>query len=384
MWSAIEELEQRRNAGTLSHEDADLLKEYLLELQAERNMTDRGLLTEFRMIAVWTKYLSFPTMTIADIRAAKSDMDSRGLKPNTMRGYLHKFKRFAAWCVKEKGFDIDLEKLARFKLPKIDYQTKNAAGMLTPDEVKKIVDAARQLRDKALFATLYEGGLRPVEIVRMTWGQIKFDEHGAILNTSEKTGTPRYIRLLSSADYLAKWKASSPGGKKPEEPVFITVNAPHRAITYSLMQFQLKALAKQAGIQKDVSLYLFRHSRITAMVEKEIPESVIKMQHWGSLRTGMLATYAHIDGKHIDEVLLDRAGIKRSRKKGERDAMAPCQCPHCLYINSPSANYCSSCGQPISPQAKLSFERKAARVHASDEYKDLEDRLQRLEERVKD
>lgn len=361
MWSAIEELEQRRKAGTLSNEDADLLKEYLLILQADRNMTDRGLLTEFRMIAVWAYYFKFSTMTLADIRAAKSDMDSRGLKPNTMRGYLHRFKRFVVWCVKEKGFDIDLEKLANFKLPKIDKSTKTKAAMLSQDEIREIINAARQPRDKAIFSILYEGGLRPVEIVTLNWGDVKFDEHGAVINTSEKTGMPRYIRLLSSSDYLARWQASTPGKRGPNDPVFITVNAPHRRISYSLMQYQLKDLAKKAKVginkktgevEKEVSLYLFRHSRITHMMEKKIPESVIKLQHWGSLDTNMLSTYAHVDGAHIDEVLLDQAKIKKARKREERDAMAPVQCPACSYINVPGSHYCSACGVELTEKTK--------------------------------
>jgi hypothetical protein len=36
MWSAIRELEQKHEAGTLSNEDADLLKEYLLEPDKQR------------------------------------------------------------------------------------------------------------------------------------------------------------------------------------------------------------------------------------------------------------------------------------------------------------------------------------------------------------
>ena len=112
MLSAIREVDERVSAGSLPVRDASLLKEYLLTLQAERGLSDRGLLTEFRMIVVWCRYLTLTTMTTGDIMDAKMQMDARGLNRHTMRGYLYKFLRFARWCAQEKGMTgIDVVRL---------------------------------------------------------------------------------------------------------------------------------------------------------------------------------------------------------------------------------------------------------------------------------
>lgn len=276
MLAALRDLEAKRKLGLIQDDDAALVKEYILQLQAERGMTSQGLLSECKMVTIWAKCLHFTTMTTADIMEAKLRMDARNLKQNTMRGYLYRLVRFSWWCAEEKWFDIDVEKLDRIRIPGIDWQTKTAGDMLTGEEVKQIIDHCRHPRDQALFSILYEGGFRPVEIVRLTWGQVKFDRYGVVVNTAEKTGKPRYIRLIASKEYFARWRVMTPGPKGNDDPVFVSIHRPHTPLKYGLMQYQLKAAVRRAGIKKVVSLYLFRHSRITHMIEQEIPESVIQ------------------------------------------------------------------------------------------------------------
>jgi uncharacterized paraquat-inducible protein A len=118
------------------------------------------------------------------------------------------------------------------------------------------------------------------------------------------------------------------------------------------MQNLLHRIAKESGLKKKISLYLFRHSRITNMLQQEYPESAIKLQAWGNLRTPMLATYAHLDGTYVDGVMLERAGIIQTEKKKKSDALKAEQCPHCHEINKPGAQYCNVCGRPLTEEAQ--------------------------------
>ncbi len=341
----------------ISPESTDLINKYRIYLLNDCGVARSTARTEIDIIRSWSNYLDVSTMTTDDILLAKIQIEDRGLTQNSRRTYLSKFFRFARWCSENGNENIDVKRLSKIKIPKIDWRTRTAEGMLTPDEVQKIIQCAKTTRDKALFTILYEGGFRPIEVIRLKWGQVKFDQYGVVVNVADKTGMPRYIRLLSSREFLARWKDATPGGTGPADTVFVKIHKPHTAIQYNLVWTILKNLVKEAGISKPVSPYLFRHSRITHMMEQEIPESVVKMQHWGNMRTGMLATYTHLTGTHIDDVLLDRAGIRKSRKRRDKNAMSPIQCPRCNYINHPSAQFCSSCGLPTSGDQRTKEEQ---------------------------
>ena len=53
---------------------------------------------------------------------------------------------------------------------------------------------------------LYDGSLRPVDLRKLAWEDVTFDEYGALIRTSAKTGKERVIRLTFRTPYFAQWK----------------------------------------------------------------------------------------------------------------------------------------------------------------------------------
>jgi len=163
------------------------------------------------------------------------------------------------------------------KRPKRDLMTKTVADILTEEEIKKMVQACESTRDRAILMLLYDGGFRIGELGKLTWGQILFDTYGAVVNVDEKTGKPRYVRLLASTPYLAKWKDDYPSNLTE---TISYCNPPKKALSYNPVYRQIRRIAERAGIQKNVHPHIFRHTRITNLIEKGIPESVIKSMMW--------------------------------------------------------------------------------------------------------
>ena len=104
--------------------------------------------------------------------------------------------------------------------------TKTAGQMLTEDEVRAMIDACQTSRDRAIIATLYEGGFRVQELGTLTWAQVKFDDYGTVVNVDEKTGAPRYIRLVTATQYLIQWKNDFPFPVTPGCPGLCLQPAP--------------------------------------------------------------------------------------------------------------------------------------------------------------
>ena len=343
----------------ISDADAALIAEYLGDLEGEKGLSPRSLHDIEKSLRLWTDELTFSSLTDEKVRKATTAIRRRGYKQNTLRHHLGKLKQFLTWLHENGKARIESKTINKIKVPGADHNTKKPSQMLDEDEIRKIIDTCRHPRDKALFSMLYEGSFRPIELVRMKWGQVKFDEYGVVVNTAEKTGNPRYIRLITSRPYLAAWQAAYPLDRSDEAQIFISAIKPHQPIGYRGMQHLLRRIVKESGIKKKVSLYLFRHSRITNLLQQEYPESAIKMQAWGNLRTPMLSTYGHLDGSYVDKVMLERAGIVQKEKKKKSDALKAEQCPHCFTINRLGSQYCDTCGLALTEE----FREKANEIN---------------------
>src|SRR5208283_3152601 len=245
-----------------------------------------------------------------------------------------------------------------------DCETKKASEMFTADQIKALIAAGMTSRDRALVAMMFEGALRPIEIASAQWEDLNFDRYGATFDTAKKTGKPRRIRLIWSAPYLLEWKNDYPE-VKGNAPVFINKfhfqKAPHyRSITQSGIKTLFYQLQDIAGIPRRAP-YFLRHSRITSMIADEIPESVVKMTAWGSLKSDMLATYAHLSNADVDRILLQRAGLKMEAKEAH-DGIKPLQCTHCGGINRHTAKFCETCGLPLTEEARASLQTATEKV----------------------
>ena len=214
----------------------------------------------------------------------------RPIKQNTLRDYITFLKRYYVWLIKNQYSTIPVDKIKVIKPPGADTMTKTSEDLLTEQEVLDMLGACMNSRDRALIGVMYEGAFRIIEMATLEWQQVKFDQIGVVINTNKKTEKPRYVRLVSSVPLLAAWRKDYPYESTGENLVFITHQ--HRPLEHGQIALQVKKIAKRAGIKKRIHLHLFRHSRVTHLLNQGCSESVVKMMCWGSTGTKMLGNYA--------------------------------------------------------------------------------------------
>lgn len=349
--------DKRKIPKPVTKADAALIGKYLDEMTAQglKPSTAKSVATYLCMIA--REYPGYESMDTAMANQAFGYI-RKSLKQNTQRRTIPILKNFIQWLHDEKiNTRIDISKTRKNKTPGLDTETKKASDMLAGDEIRKIIDVAGNERDRALIAFMFEGALRPIEACAATWDDLNFDQYGATFSTSKKTGKSRYIRLIWSGSLLKAWANKYPGEPKGTNPIFISTKHPGslKPIEPTTVRGLFYSLVKKAGINKAISPYYLRHSRITSMMNDEIPESVIKMQAWGSLKSNMLATYAHMTNKDIDRILLTKAGIITNGTEKE-DQLRPRQCSNCGKVFGPTTKFCDECGTALSEEAKATKE----------------------------
>ena len=148
---------------------------------------------------------------------------------------------------------------------------KKLPNVLTKQEVKRIIDAASNLRDKLIIQMMYSCGLRVSEAVNIKLEDLDTSRLTGIVR-SGKGNKDRVIQLnpplVNSIESYVKTK------KLPSMFLFSKSNG----TPYTIRTFQIiiKKLAEKAGITKRVHSHIFRHAFGTHLVEKGI--DIVRVQ----------------------------------------------------------------------------------------------------------
>jgi site-specific recombinase XerD len=351
-------LDRAVEAGTITIDDAHLIREFVAEKSCSSNLSPSRIYKLYGLYAGWRQFIGpFRQNNMGDLydgidrlkQAKKPDGQPRYTQ-NTQGDYVKALKRFYLWLIDEEYASplIKRLKVQNIQAPSPNTMTKTAEMMLTPDEVGRIIGAAHSLRDKALIALLYEGGLRIGEIGDLKWEAVKFSDWNVAVNVNAKTEKPRFIPVVMARPFLSQWRSVYPGDPTGSEFVFVTNRG--LPLQYNAVTINLSLIARRAGVEKKITPHIFRHSRCTHLLREGYPESIIKKMLWGNDSTNMLATYGHLVDSDIEREVAMHNGITTAEHQRDT-SLDPVQCTRCYSINTPTARYCNSCGLELTADA---------------------------------
>lgn len=360
-------MERAQSDGTLTKTEASHLREFVAEISATRHISPgrRYKLTYFTIVCRRFMKRPWHELTIGDLYAgvqalttARNDDGSLRYKPNTQLDLVSHIKRYALWLIENHYSAMPAEKVRKIRPPAPDRMTTTAADLLTEEDIRAMIEAAKTIKDRAFIAVLYESGCRIGELAQMKWKDVRFEEWCAWLNTDEKTGKPRLIPLIMSREYLAQWRNDYPLPMSGDALIFVTNNT-FKPIKYESVIKQLRLIAKRGGVQKHIRGHIFRHSRITHLIQQGMSESIVKRVAWGG-ESRMIERYAHLTDADTAAAAAKLAGITPPNTRKRSKAMDPIQCQTCGRINGPTDDFCRKCGSAISERAKASVESLSA------------------------
>ena len=239
-------------------------------------------------------------------------------------------------------------------------------SLLSPEDVKAMINAAENERDKALISVLFEGALRPGEILTMNVGSVTFRKDYCLITVNGKTGVRR-IPLVASYEPLLEWLNKHPKGDDPNAPLWISLsnNSKLERMSYHYFRKLIRRLAEKAGLRRRVWPYLFRHTCLTALA-KTLTEAKLELYAGWVHGSDMSRRYVHFSARDLEDAILEIHGLKEEARAD--GIMRIIECPRCGKRNPPNNARCSFCG--------LLLDRKLA-------IKIEEERMERLEEIVR-
>ena len=298
-----------------------------------------------RYLSHWLK-IPFDKAQKPELLSLVGDLENQPYSEHSKHDFKACLKLFYKWL---KGNDeIYPPEISWLRARLRNNVHKLPEEMLSEEEVMKMVAAADNARDKALLLVLYETGCRIGEMLSLKIKNVLFDQYGAILRVTGKTGDRR-VRIISSAPALTAWLSVHAKAKDPEATLWPPLATSHKYhdhvmehhSVYTLMQ----VVAEKAGIRKRVYPHLFRHSRATALAGK-LTEAQMKEYFGWTQSSNMASVYVHLSGRDVDKAMLALQGMAKPEEKRE-EALQLKGCERCKERNSPNATYCIRCGSPL-------------------------------------
>jgi len=174
---------------------------------------------------------------------------------------------------------------------------KRLPVVLSPEEVSRLIDCARNLFHRAMLLTMYAAGLRRSELCRLKVSNI--DSRRMMLRIERsKNGVDRDVplsqKLLLTLREYWRWM-------RPKTYLFPgTLNGwrADKPITPKVIWEAVQEAARRAGIEKHVTPHTLRHSYATHLLEAGADIRTIQML-LGHADLTHTTVYLHLSQKHL-------------------------------------------------------------------------------------
>ena len=161
--------------------------------------------------------------------------------------------------------------------------TKTVKEVISDEEIEKMRDKCKNLRDLAIIDLLYSTGIRIGELVRLNIDDIDFEERECIVFGKGDKERRVYFDAKTKIHLMSYINSRS----DTNPALFVTLDAPYDRLQISGVEIRLRHLGRELGINK-VHPHKFRRTMATRAIDKGMPiEQVQKLLGHSQIDTTM-------------------------------------------------------------------------------------------------
>jgi len=209
------------------------------------------------------KIASFNDVTITDLNAYVITMREQNMSTATISRNIASIKSFFMYMFRQGQIANDCAE--QLKPPKIE---KKLPETLTITEINRLLEqpsknTPKEIRDKAMLELLYATGMRVSELI-----SLKYDDVNLTLNyiLCRDTNKERVIPIENAAKSALEHYMSQVREAMCEGSDYLFTNLKGSPMTRQGFWKLIKSYAKRAGIDKDITPHMIRHSFASHLV----------------------------------------------------------------------------------------------------------------------
>lgn len=270
-----------------------MYNEYLARLEEAgkiRNLKERSINCYKNYVSYFLNYVgkepsSLTCQDVRDFLLAKKD---EGLKASTLNLYNSAIRFFYRNVLSILWDDITVPRMIQdHKLPCV----------ISADEVDKLLAATKNLKYRAMLATMYSSGLRVSEVIHLHYNDIS--RTGMQIHVRDtKNRMDRYTILSKrNLDLLTEYWFQC---GRPTDVLFPN-HLTGKYLTVSAVEQVMRRSAAQAGLPENVTPHSLRHSFATHLMEAGVEQRNIQAL-LGHRDPKSTEVYLHVSNKSLMDI----------------------------------------------------------------------------------
>lgn len=249
-----------------------------------------------RQFSNWATFRGITQPTREDILAYREWLKIDH-KPTTVQNYITATRLFFQWTAQEGLYPNIAEHI---KGAKLDKQHKK--DYLTSKQVKKVLQKAKgeslqELRNYAILALMFTGGLRTIEIIRANLEDLRNagDDTALYIQGKGHEEKTDYVKLMPEVETAIREYLQARGATEPKEPLFTSTsnNSKGRRLSTRTISGIVKTALIKAGYNSEtLTAHSTRHTAVTlALLGGQSLQQVKQFARHKNLETTLI--YSH-------------------------------------------------------------------------------------------
>lgn len=240
-----------------------------------------------RAVVKLTRFLrrSPDSATPEDLRQFQLHLATHGVSSKTINATITGLRFF---------FEVTLEDRQAMRMMSTVHEPRKLPVILSPEEVKRLLEATTNLKYKAALSTAYGAGLRASEVTHLRVDDI--DSQRMLIHIEQGKGGKDRNAMLSPLllDVLRQWWRFAQAKRKMLKGGWLFPGQnPVNPLSTRQLNRAFHASVTMAGLDKPVNLHSLRHAFATHLLEQRVDIRVIQVL-LGHTKLETTAQYSHV------------------------------------------------------------------------------------------
>ena len=247
------------------------LRQRMIDDMTQRRLNPKTQDAYLRSVIKLTRFLgrSPDTASADELRQFQLHLAQNGVSNKTINATITGLRFFFETTLDDRQA---LRKMSTVRDP------RKLPVILSPDEVKRLLEATTNLKYKAALATAYGAGLRASEVTHLKVTDI--DSQRMVLRVEQGKGSKDRNAMLSPTllALLRQWWRTAQAQRRMLKGGWLFPGQnPVNPLTTRQLRRAMEASVKLAGLEKHVSLHSLRHAFATHLLEQGVDIRLIQV-----------------------------------------------------------------------------------------------------------